>query len=246
MRKTAYILPVLALLAYVPRANAALVINYQIDLNPITLCGTGADAGPVSCSFSAFGVSAAVVTATSNSPGTAGGANQLADTVQVTSTGSHTVMIWVTAQDFTAPTAAPLTYVSNLGITAPGQNTTSMAGLHSCIDTTNGVAPPIGCGGGSLTNVNQSLTGAGSMSNSVTTPVGPIVPTGIIPPCPSGSHCYSLEQAITLTLINGSNFNIITSQSVTPTVPEPTSIVLLGSAILGAIAGIRKKAANRS
>ena len=232
MRKLAVLLGVLALVACAPMANATLTINYQIigvNASPV-VCGTGSDDGPVVCSFSGGGVNASIVSSTSNSPGVAGEAEQLGSTLELTSTATRTVDVWFTSQDFTQPLNG--TYESSLSTTAPSANTVSTAALTGCIDTTNGTAPALGCAGGTLSNPSQTDTGSGSTSGTVTTGVGPL-------------HTpYSLEQMLTLTLHSGSDFNVITSQSIA--VPEPGSMMLLGTLLIGITTLFRKRVARRS
>jgi hypothetical protein len=226
MRKLAGLLSGLALVACAPLANAALTINYEIGAGPVITCGSGGDDGPVTCNFAGGGVNAAVVSSSSNSPGSLGVAEQFGSTLEVTSTKAVTVEVWFTSQDFTTPIAG--TYEASLSTTATAANSTASAALTSCIDTSNGTAPALGCAGGSLTNPTQTDSGAGSTSGTVFGGAGSL------------STPYSLEQELTLTLAPGSDYNVITSQSIV--VPEPTSIVLLGTAFLGITALLRKKA----
>ncbi len=236
MRKFLGLMPVLALIAYAPGASAALDIYYSINGLPAVLCGSDPiSAGPVSCSIASATVNALVVTGTSNSPGLINGADQLADTVEVTSTANATLQIWVTAQDFTEPTAPPsLTYESSLSTTSTLQpGLLSTVGLQSCVNTANAIASstPLSCAA-SLTNPTESLLGNTSASNTVGSIVGSLTTP------------YSLQQLITFSLVNGSNVNAVTSQSLTP-VPEPASVILLGSLALGIATALRKRGAVR-
>jgi hypothetical protein len=42
-----------------------------------------------------------------------------------------------------------------------------------------------------------------------------------------------MDEIITLTLANGANFNLTNSESLQTVVPEPASLALLGSGLLG-------------
>jgi hypothetical protein len=57
---------------------------------------------------------------------------------------------------------------------------------------------------------------------------------------------FALTQHIVLSAGAGADFNITTSQVLTSTViPEPTSVLLLGSVLLGITGLLRKRAAGR-
>jgi hypothetical protein len=217
----------LALLLCAPLANAALTINFKIDAGPVTLCGSGADTGPVTCNINVSGVSASVVTAVSNSPGSPSVSELLGDTVQVTSTANHTLTIWFTAQDFTLPTGN-LMFQSGLVTNATlGNGGGGTTGLQSCVDDANGTAPALGCSGGSLTNANQTIVGTGSASQTIVGSANATSP-------------YSLEQALTFTLHNGTDLNTTTTTSLA--LPEPASLTLFGGLALLAGWTVRRRA----
>jgi hypothetical protein len=214
-----------------PLANAALTINYSINGSATQLCGNGADTGPVVCNIVGSGVAATVVTAVSNSPGTPGEAELLGDSVQVTSTGNNTLKIWITAQNFTMPTGVTI-FESGLTSNSTLLNTSGSLGLQSCVDNANGTAPALGCSGGSLVNPTQTLAGGQSASSTVFGTANAV-------------SKYSLEQALTLTLHAGTDFNTTTTTSLE--VPEPNSMLLFGSLLVGVSILARrknKKAAN--
>jgi len=216
----------LALLLCAPLANAALTIDYKIDGGLVLTCGSGADDGPVTCDINTGGVSALVVTGTSNSPGSGNEAELLGDTVQVQSLGSHTLTLWFTAQDFSQP-VLPSILTGSLSTTATSANSVSSASLMSCVDNTNGTAPPLGCSGGTVSNAIQTDTGAGATSGTSTTGATP-------------KALFALQQALTLTLTRGSDFNIVTSTSLA--VPEPASFTLFGGLALLAGSLVRRRA----
>ena len=229
MKNLVCLMGVAALLALVPAANASLVINYEFGAGPVLTCANGADDGPVICSFSGGGVNASIVSASSNSPGSLYNSEQFGSNLNVTSSANATVKIWFSAQDFALPVFGE--YEGSLSTTSTSANTTSTAMLTNCIDTTNGIAPSLGCAGGQIVNTTETLMGAGSKADTQFLNVpGPLTTP------------YSLEQQITLSLTPGSDFNVITSQSLTA-VPEPAEGVLLAT-VLGALALLRKKFAR--
>lgn len=224
MKKIRSVLGLLAV-GVAPLAHAALQISYQ-ETSPSavgpTVCGSGPSAGPVTCSATLPGITIDVLSASSNSPGTAVNAHQFGSTLEITTTSAVVVKVWFAAQDFTAPTAPPpVDYSSNLSLTSiTGSGTVALMG---CVDGANGLAPPTGtfCGApeASLTNTPLTFSGVTALANTVSTTL-----TSLHGP-------YSLGEVLTLTLAAGSNINVITSQVLTP-VPEPASIVLLGGVLL--------------
>jgi len=233
---------VLAMMAYAPLTHASIQISYQ-ETSPAgaqTLCATGTDAqgnAGITCSAALTGVNLSLLSASSNSPGTGSLSQQFGDTLQISTTQAVTVKVWFAAQDFTQLVAPPaVSYSSSLSITST--TGTGTVGLMGCVDTANGLAPPApgvfcsGVGSTTLTNATESYSGSSSVANTVTTSIASL------------GKPYSLAEVVTLTLAAGSNVNVITSQVLT--VPEPTSIVLLGSALLGITMLVRKKAASRS
>jgi hypothetical protein len=231
MKHLAYLVGLVAL-AFAPSANADLVVWYQIDNGAVVNCATGPDTGPVSCTFSGLGATVALVGATSNSPGGAT-AEQFSSETQVSSTLAADVKIFISAENFITPQGG--TYESSLDTTATLENTTSTANLKSCIDLLNGNADgSLGCLGGMLTNTGETITGAGSQSNTVTTSVSNM------------GAPYALQQLIDFTLTPGSSFNVITSQSILASpVPEPTSMLLLGTVLVGLTSLFRKKRSKK-
>jgi hypothetical protein len=244
MKHLTLFLALLAVVAFVPSANATMSIYYEIGAGPILLCATGPDSGPpnlggvgstdpTGCVFSGSGVSVALVTSSSNSPGTPGLADQFGTTVEVQSSATTTVKIWLTAQDFSMPVIKPTEYQNGLTLNGILSNTGETGTLHTCVDNTNGTAGPasfLGCSGGSL---SQTLSNSGAATTS-----------GTIFGAANQVATYSLEQLLTLSLKAGNDFNVSTSQSLS--VPEPAGIVLLGTALLGIATLVRRKKATRA
>jgi hypothetical protein len=83
-------------------------------------------------------------------------------------------------------------------------------------------------------NPTLNITGAGTTNNET---------NGMITSLHSP---FALTQQLVITAGAGSNFNVTTSQVLTSTViPEPTSVLLLGSVLLGVTGLLRKRVAGR-
>jgi hypothetical protein len=199
------------------------------------VCNTGPDDGPVICPLIlASGVSVSGFTGDSNSPGGPLDAEEFGSTLHIINASSLTrsVTLWIAAQDFTFPTITPMTpsitYSSEVALTSTlGSGTVD---LTSCVDETNGLAPPTNpfcpLGTPSLTNMTQSFSGASSHNNTVMESLSAITTP------------FSLSQVITLSLNAHSELNVNTSQILTP-VPEPGNVMLLGTALFLVFSGAR-------
>jgi hypothetical protein len=104
------------------------------------------------------------------------------------------------------------------------------------VDTSNGLAPPTDpfCSSGtSLSNNAISITGpGGNDSDTVSTSIASLAAP------------FSVSQHITIALAAGSALNTQTSTILT-NIPEPASMMLLGSALLGLTVAFRKKLVKR-
>jgi hypothetical protein len=226
-----------------PLAHADFVIGYSLNGGAVQPCADSANDDVASC-FTAGqniggGVTLTNLSGTSNSPGTSAFSDQFGSTTTITTTSSAaTIVLYYAAQDFTLPITTPyvLDYASNISITSAEPGSSGTVALESCVDQSNGTVPaPVGTGfcatpAKTLTNtvLGVPATIGGSASNTV---------TGLIT---SLSAPYSLSQEVTLTLGKNTSLNLSASQDLTP-VPEPASLLLLGSGLLGLGVVVRRK-----
>jgi len=217
----------LLLACFAPLAHANFQISYQVGAGPIINCANSGTDTLASCFAvptvidATSGLQITQLTGTSNSPGTASQARQTGSVVDIINTNAVTLKIWLAAQDFTAPTTPPaidyktsLTIIPTTGI--------GSATLESCVDTSNGTAPPLGsfCSSSAATlNNATSYAGTTSLASNNESTISSL------------SGTYSLSQLLTLTLGAGSEVEVQTRQVLTP-VPEPISIALLGAVFL--------------
>ena len=209
-------------------AQADTLISYQINGGAVITCTVGVDMLFIPCGPSNIG---AGVVLSVDAAGTSGISTSLLDaTVSIMNTGGATdrLLIWISAQDFLAPTTPP-----NVGFSST-LSTTSTAGagtteMESCIDQANGLAPPL-CSvpAGTLTNPVEVYSGVSFETNTVTSTISSLTAP------------YSIAEEITIVLGPGTILPVTTSLSVT-SVPEPMSITLLGGVVLLTLRAIRRK-----
>ena len=233
MRKLTSFLCVIAVVGCAPLAQATMQLSFQINGGFPTVCATSpAEMGLLTClPITGRGVTITNFSAQSDAPRWPTESHEVYSTLDITNTSSSTqlVTLWVSAENFTFPTAPPGTITFDSEVALTSTTATGSVGFTSCLDTSSGLASRTGtfCSAGpSLTNVPQSYSGASSEQNTVSTVIT------------SPSSLFSLSEEITLTLSKAATLNVIMSQILTPVViPEPTSIALLGGAMLFITAG---------
>jgi hypothetical protein len=232
----------LAAIAPVAKANSIIQIQYQIDSNAAVTCQAAAP-GPVSCaSVNANGLNIVQLGASSNQPGNPALADTASAEVDLTNNDSvaHTIQIQVSADGFTNPLGFGSLF-SHIGGTVfiSGANTMK---FQSCVDPLNslrsvdagGAACPSGDFASGLSS--PSIASRGSYNNDQTAAIGPLVAP------------YSIIESYVITLDAGSiiNWSASTQVIASPT-PEPdsSSMLLLGSALVGLGSFAKKKFARK-
>src|SRR5690349_19501658 len=138
----------LAVLALAFTANAAVQLSYSVNGGAPTICTTGADSagttGVFCPSITAGAVTVTLFTGKTNWPGTATFANEFASTLQISNAGSTaaTVVLWVSAQNFTAPTVPPGTITWFAQQSLDGTVGSATASSVNCVDQSNSLSPP--------------------------------------------------------------------------------------------------------
>jgi len=235
------VLSTLAFIGSASLAHANYVLSYQIGAGPITNCANVASDTLATC-FSAptsvgSGVTFTQFTGTSNSPGTVASAMQTGSVVDITTTGAITIHLWLAAQDFTAPTVPPGFILDAASLTVIPTSGSGSVTLTDCVDKSNGTAPPTGvfCSTPalSLTNPTINYSGNTSQSNNAS---GTITTLG---------SPFSLSEEVTITIAAASELEIQTRQVLTA-VPEPGTIVLLGSLLVVIATVFRKRVARQA
>jgi hypothetical protein len=162
--------------------------------------------------------------ANSNSPGVPVQADLFSSTVTITNPTGATQNVTFLAGDigFTAPTAPPgsLLLSSNIGTTTTVGTAVSALAYISCVDPGN--AQNNCTGTLNTAPVNANIT----VSNSNNSQGDNRAITSLASP-------YSMTEQITLTLGAGAIINFSAQTTLVPVVPEPASLTLLGSALIG-------------
>jgi hypothetical protein len=238
MKKLAYLAAVIFLGLCVPQAHAAISILYDIGGGPVVLATSPTDSDTINFNGTVGTFNISFLIAGSTSPGTPTLAQVTSDNffIQNTAASTKSITFFISAQDFTAPVTPPVLLLSsNIGGSVQTGSASNLLSFSSCVDSTNAATA---CPGTSQTPVGSpDVTGSptSSYNNTQTLTISSLVPTG-----PPADTTYSLGQELVIQLgANGKlGFNSTTSLT---TVPEPTSIVLLGGVILVCGRLIRRK-----
>jgi hypothetical protein len=240
MNKLAGFLSVLAMVAGAPLARADFAINVNgvpcnAAPNPNPLIQASPN-GSLECASVAVATGVTITDLAVTGLQASSFSQQLGTTllVQNTTASAVTITIDIGDSNFSAPVTPPNVSDSS-GSTLNVATGTNSITLTSCVNQLNGV---LGCGSAApgMAPANPMLTqsGAGTLSNET---------TGTIT---SLHSMFSLTQHIVLSAGANSNFNITTSQVlVSGVIPEPTSVLLLGTVLLGVTGLLRKKVAGR-
>jgi hypothetical protein len=239
MMKPSALIGMFLLVLCAPLAHADFVISYQLTGGAATQCADVSSASPDNDAI-CFGAALtnlgsnvfarALIGAGSQDPGLT---EEISDSLRIDNEGSksETLTLWLADQDFTSPTGSGIQYVSSLSITSFGG--AGSVQLESCIDKSNGTAPPSGtfCSSpaATLTSALEKYNFPLKASNS-DSEMSYISLT---------NTPYALSEKITLVLGAGSKVNLVTSQTLS--VPEPASLILLGSTLLGASLMVRRR-----
>ena len=220
----------LAVLALASSAHAAITLSYSINGSVPAICNVGTDAqgaAGVACpSVTSGAVTITNFSGLTNFPG-ASTAQEFASTLAITNTGSSaaTVVLWVSAQNFTAPTGT-VTWANEQSFDGTTGTTTGIA--VDCVDPSNSLAPPgtaTFCSppGTKLSNISQTITGASNANNTVQTTLSSL-------PAP-----YSLSTQVTLTIGAGAEMHFEDSQILTSSSqpPPPGPVVTGDTATIG-------------
>jgi len=214
-------------------ARAALDIAVSTVNNPPLIPGdvvaSGPNTGPVTFTGTIGGFAITTLASSSNSPGSPAFAGLFGSTTTITNTNASTATLYITlgAQGFTAPVTPPsILMLSHIGGTVPVSDPSNLLTFQSYVDTANGQNTTTGITTGPQ---NPGVTG-GSFNSDASTTIASL------------SGTYSITEYFAITLSPGSVINFSSSTTLTPAVPEPSSMAIAGLGALGLIGyGIRRR-----
>jgi hypothetical protein len=214
-----------------PARAADMEIALSTSNNPPAIPGdvvasapSGTTATYSNMNFGGFNID--LLAASSNSPGTGSLAQLTGSTLQITNTSSAPATLFITLGDtgFTSPTSATLD--SHIGGTVVIGSPANSLTYSSYVNTDNAQN---GTGGSTPGAQTPGIT-SGSFNNDSFLSL------------PSLGTPYSITERFALTLGAGSEINFSASSTLTPTVPEPSTLMLTGvSALCLAGYGVRRR-----
>jgi hypothetical protein len=200
-------------------AHATPTLEYSID-GGATFNTFGTSGGGLTSFNGTLGSFTVTLSSLSNTPGSPNLSELLSSTLQVanTSTSMQSLEFLISDVGFTTPVAPPnLLLNSHIGgsvVVGGSSNTLSFtSSVHSGTNPFASGALTAGPG-------TPNITSAGSFDNDKTSIISLLTAP------------YAIGQDIKITLAGGSSFNFADNTTLAP-VPEPTSLVLLGSSLVG-------------
>lgn len=217
-----------------PLARAELVISASVDGGAIYQLAAGASGGLeayagglcLTGTCSANAVFSIAVNELSNSPGTATLSKVLSSTldVQNLSGADHTLQLYFGDTSFTSPVTPPAINVnSHIGGSVITGSPDNLLSFLSCIDQSDQQNP---CG--TPSDAGDTIVGPGTPNitqNSFQADNSATINSLDSP--------YSISQYVDITLGGGSEINFSDNTSLTQPTPEPGTIILVGSALVG-------------